>query len=127
MARSPKSTILLAVAIAWAGVILTAIILIYLPHGPARQPKLNAIPIVMMAAMSIAALVKTGFGRIAIVSHAVLWAIALVSTVLVANSDLGEGLHPLTCPVIYLVLGAMSLGIIRSFRVPEPMSALPPE
>lgn len=118
MARSPKSTVMTAFTITWFGMIVTALILIYLPHGPARHPKLNAIAILPMAIMSCGALITRACSRNAIIIQVVLFAIALISTVLIANTDSGVGLHPLTCPAVYLVLGAISVGILSATKVP---------
>lgn len=66
MARSPKSTILLASLIAWGGMILVALIAIYGPHGPARHPKMVAGSTVMMGVLSFAALKKMSCSKLVI-------------------------------------------------------------
>ena len=120
MARSPKSSILIAHCICWGAAILCALILTYGPHGPARPPRMMLISLMPLIVVSIVALNSKGAGRSVIVAHGILWAIACITSVLLVNDSLGEGLHPIATTVVMMVLGVISLAILSRATLTEP-------
>lgn len=112
MARSPKSTLLIAHTIAWSGAVLCSLIATYGPHGPARHPKMLLICLLPLAVLALVGLRSKGSGRNAIVVHSILWVIAGVTAFVLANTSLGVGVPPLATTIVLLVLGAASLGIL---------------
>ena len=119
MARSRKSNILIAHAIAWGGAILAALIATYGPHGPARHPKMMLIVVMLLAATSLVSLRGAHSRRKVIGAHGVLWGIAGLTAFVLANTSIVDGVHPIATTVMLLVLGAISLAILWNAKIDD--------
>lgn len=127
MDRRNKSALLIAHAICWGGAILCALILIYGPHGPARQPKMMMISLLPVAIISVSTLKVKGADRMVVVVHGVLWVIAAVSALLLVHTSVGESVPPIAMPIILAFLSAILLGVLYTCKIDDAIPEPSPE
>ena len=62
--------------------------------------------------MPLASLRRKGGSLQVLVAHAILWVIAAATAFTLANTSIGDGIHPIATTAAMLFLGAISFGIL---------------
>ncbi len=118
MARSRKSTFLIAQFALWGGLLIATLIGTYGPHGPAVHPKMIAMSVALCGGICWF-LVRPACSRSVQIAFASLLVIALLTTALVSTA-FADQLPPITTAFAMVAFGAVGATIFAVGKIKEP-------